>query len=299
MRQALGFVFVLLAGMGFGFLGVFGRLAFQSGLSVGELLTFRFIIAGLILLVGLLVSKPRLILLSKKSLVTSILLGLFGYAVFSTLYFKSIEGVSVALAALLLFTFPLFVNLGAHFILKERMSRLQVLSLGLACLGLAVLLWGPIVVNSLPAVLYALTAAVTYSAYVLISGRYQKDVHPLSSSFYVIISAALALFIFHQPSLTKFFDLTTTQQFLILGIAIVSTIAPLTLFLAGLQRLSSAKASVVVMIEPVVAALAAWFILDEKLSPLQITGAVVVVMALVLNALSPSNPKQIESESLS
>jgi drug/metabolite transporter, DME family len=291
MRQVLGFLFVLLAGIGFGFLGIFGRLAFQSGLNVGELLTYRFIIAGLILLVGLAVIKPRLIFLSKKSLLTSVLLGLFGYAVFSTLYFKSIEGISVALAALLLFTFPLFVNLGAHFILKERMSKLQVLSLGLACVGLAVLLWGPIVVNSLEAVLYALTAAITYSAYVLISGHYQKDVHPLSSSFYVIVSAAAALLVFHQPSLPKFFALSISQQLLILGIAIVSTIAPLTLFLAGLQRLSSAKASVVVMIEPVVAAIAAWFILDEKLTATQLAGALLVVVALVINALSPSENK--------
>ncbi len=285
MRQALGFIFVLLAGMGFGFLGIFGRLAFQSGLTVGELLTYRFIIAGLILLIGLLVTRPRLILLSKKSFLTSVLLGLFGYAVFSTLYFKSIEGISVALAALLLFTFPLFVNLGAHFILKERMTKLQVLSLGMACVGLAVLLWGPIVVNSLEAVLYALTAAITYSAYVLISGRYQKDVHPLSSSFYVITSAAVALLLFHQPSIPKFFNLTTQQQLLIFGIAVVSTIAPLTLFLAGLQRLSSSKASVVVMIEPVVASAAAWFILNEQLNPAQMAGAVLVVIALVLNAL--------------
>ena len=299
MRQVFGFIFVLLAGIGFGFLGIFGRLAFQSGLSVGELLTYRFIIAGLILLVGLLATKPRLILLSKKSLMTSVLLGLFGYAVFSTLYFKSIEGISVALAALLLFTFPLFVNLGAHFLLKERMSKLQVLSLGMACVGLAVLLWGPIVVNSLEAVLYAVTAAVTYSAYVLISGHYQKDVHPLSSSFYVIVSAAAALLVFHQPSLPKFFALSSSQQFLILGIAIFSTIAPLTLFLAGLQRLSSAKASVVVMVEPVVAAMAAWFILDEKLTTTQLAGAALVVVALVVNALSPSKKKRLESESLS
>ena len=299
MRQALGFVFVLLAGVGFGFLGIFGRLAFQSGLTVGELLTYRFIIATLLLLIGLLVFKPRLILLSKKSLVMSVLLGLFGYAVFSTLYFKSIEGISVALAALLLFTFPLFVNLGAHFILKERMSKLQVLSLCLACVGLAILLWGPIVVNSLEAVLFAVTAAVTYSAYVLISGHYQKDVHPLSSSFYVITSAAAALLVFHQPSLPKFFTLSSSQQLLILGIAIVSTIAPLTLFLAGLQRLSSAKASVVVMVEPVVAAIAAWFILDEKLTTTQLAGAVLVVVALVINALSPTGKKRLESEFLS
>jgi drug/metabolite transporter (DMT)-like permease len=54
--------------------------------------------------------------------------------------------------------------------------------------------------------------------------------------------------------------------------------------LAGLQRLSSSKASLVVMIEPVVAAIAAWVILDEKLSLAQAAGALLVLFSLFLNA---------------
>jgi drug/metabolite transporter (DMT)-like permease len=73
-------------------------------------------------------------------------------------------------------------------------------------------------------------------------------------------------------------------MFIISGIAIISTIAPLTLFLAGLQKLSSSKASIVVMIEPVVATVAAFFFLGEQLTPLQIGGALLVLVALVINA---------------
>ena len=201
------------------------------------------------------------------------------------MYFKSIEGISVPLAALLLFTFPIFVNLGAHFVLKERMTKLQVLSLSIACVGLGILLWGPLVVNSLSSVIFAIVAAITYSIYVLVSGRYQKDVAPLSSSLYVITFAGLALFVFHQPDLGKIASLSSHQILIIIGIAIVSTIGPLTLFLAGLQKLSSSKASIVVMIEPVVAAIAASLLLQEQLTTLQLCGAGLVMLALVLNAL--------------
>ena len=285
MQQALGFIFVLLAGVGFGFLGIFGRLAFQSGLSVGELLTFRFALAALILFIGLLFYKPKLLKINLKQLAISAALGIFGYAVFSTLYFKSIEGISVALAALLLFTFPIFVSLGAHFILKERMPRRQILSLILACCGLVVLLWGPLVVHTLTSVIFAISAALAYSVYVLVSGRYQQKVPPLTSSLYVIVSAGMALFIYHQPSLGKIPQLTSQQAFIIFGIAVVSTIGPLTLFLAGLQKLSSAKASIVVMIEPVIAALAAWLLLGEHLTLQHSLGGGIVLLALFLNAL--------------
>lgn len=285
MQQALGFAFVLFAGIGFGFLGVFGKLAYQSGLNVGELLTFRFTLAAVILFFGLVIYNPKLLKINLKQLSISSALGIFGYAIFSTLYFKSIEGISVALSALLLFTFPIFVSLGAHFILKERMPRRQVFSLVLACAGLVVLLWGPLVVHSLTSVIFAISAALAYSVYVLVSGKYQQNVPPLTSSLYVIVSAGVALFIFHQPSFARVPELTMQQMLIVLGIAVVSTIGPLTLFLAGLQRLSSAKASIIVMIEPVVAALAAWLLLGEQLTGQQMLGGGTVLLALVLNAL--------------
>jgi len=284
MQQVLGLIFVLLAGFGFGFLGIFGRYAFQSGLTVGELLTFRFVVASVLLWVGLLAFKRDLIKLPLRQILISAGLGVFGYAVFSTFYFKSIEGISVPLAALLLFTFPIFVNVGAHFFLKERMTKNQFISLLLATVGLGILLWGPLVVNSPAAVFYALIAAVTYAIYVLVSGKVQQNVAPFSSSLYVISATALALFLIHQPAITRVSELTAQQLFIISGIAIVSTIAPLTLFLAGLQKLSSSKASIVVMIEPVVATVAAFFFLGEQLTPLQVGGALLVLIALFINA---------------
>jgi len=283
MPQLVGFIYVVLAGIGFGFLGVFARLAFQRGVNVGELLTWRFAFAAAILWVALLFYKPRLVTLPLKQILISLALGSLGYSVFSTLYFMSIQGISVSLAALLLFTFPIFVNLGAHFFLKEKLKSLQILSLVLATIGISVLVWGPLFVNSIRYVFYALGAAVSYSIYVLVSGRYQKGVEPISSSLYVITAAAITLFIFHGPSVSHLVHFNSEQLLIILGLATICTVGPLTFFLTGLQKLSSSKASIVVMIEPVIAALAGWFVLHERLSQTQSLGAVLVAIALILN----------------
>lgn len=283
--QALGLVFVLLAGTGFGFLGIFGRWAFQSGLTVGELLTFRFTLASILLLAGLAAWRPRLIRLPAKQILISLGLGVFGYAVFSTLYFKAIEGISVPLAALLLYTFPVFVNLAAHFVLKERMSPRQGWSLLIACVGLGILLWAPARIDSYTSVILALLSAVSYAVYVLVSGRYQKDIPPLSSTFYVLLASTAALYVFHRPDLGRLAELSREQMLIIAGLAVVSTIAPLALFLAGIQKLSSGRASIVAMIEPVVAAVAAWALLNEQLTLGQSAGALLVLAALLLNAL--------------
>ncbi len=284
MQQFTGIICVILAGVGFGFLGIFGRLAFDSGMTVGELLTFRFTFASLMLFLGLLIYQKSLTKLNLKQILISAGLGAGGYAVFSTLYFKSIQGLSVSLAALLLFTFPIFVNLGSHFILKEHMSRKQFLSLILACLGISILLWGPVFFDSMSSIIYALAAAVAYSIYVLVSGKLQQNVNPLSSSLYVITAAAITLAVFHQPDFSRLVQLSSNQIFYIFGLSVICTILPLTLFLTGLQHLPSSQASIIVMVEPVVAALAAWQILDEKLKPFQSFGMALVFIALILNA---------------
>lgn len=284
MQSIIGFCCVILAGIGFGFLGIFGKLAFHSGMSVGELLTFRFSVAALIMWLALIIFRRDLIQISLRQILISAALGIFGYAVFSTLYFESIKGLSVSLAALLLFTFPIFVNLSAHFVLKQKMSSRQVLSLLLATLGIVILLWGPVFFESLWFIVFALGAAVAYSVYVLVSGVYQQGVQPLSSSLYVITASALALYLFHRPDLTRLMQYSGDQLYYIFGLSIICTILPITLFLIGLQKLTSSVASIIVMIEPVVAALAAWLILGEKLSTFQYVGMFLVFFSLALNS---------------
>ncbi len=274
---------VLLAGACFGFLGVFGKLAFQSGIDVGELLTLRFLVATALLEIYLLLFHRSWLWLPLKQLLTSFLLGFFGYAVFSTFYFEAIKGITVGLAALLLFTFPLFVNIGSVIFLKERLTLIRSFSLLTASTGLVLLVWGDWAIQKFSAVAFGLGAAVTYACYVLVSGQLQKNVRPLTSSLYVMFGATLGLFLYHQPSLTAVATWTAEKFLILLGIAVVCTIAPLTLFLAGLQKMSSSRASLLVMIEPVVATIAGALFFRESLSLQQSIGAGLVLSALFLN----------------
>ena len=298
-RKIFGILQVLLAGFGFGFLGIFAKYAIKNNLTTGLLLSGRFLSAGLVLFLGLLLFNRKLLLTHRKQFVTSLLLGLFGYAIFSSLYFKSLEGISVALAAMLLFMFPFFVSLGAHFFLQIRMSPKQWLNLAFAFLGITLLVWGDLYVESIPSLVYGLLAAITYSGYVLLSGVYQKDIHPLTSSLYVIWAAAFGLIVFHQPNLTDFINLNPTQWGLIIAIAVFSTIMPISLFLSGLQKLTSPQASLIVMVEPVVALVAAWVLLSEKMSFVQIIGAIIVILALIFNSLEKRASKLNKNDSQS
>lgn len=287
-NHIIGSIEIALGSLGFGFLGIFGKWAFASGLAVGELLTYRFIIAALLLWLGLFLFNRKKIVLPRRQLLISAGLGIFGYAVFATLYFTAVKGVSVGLAALLLYTYPFWVSILGHFFLKERIHRCQGLLLLGAFSGVTGLLWGQFQIHNITALLAGLGSALTYAAYILVSARYQKNVQPLSSSLYVISFAALSLALYHQPDLRLWQVLDSHQWMIVAGIASISTILPMTLILSGLQKMRGSQAALISMLEPVTAAVAAGFILDEQMSALQMMGAAIVIVCLVLGVLLKS-----------
>lgn len=280
-----GTIEISIASVGFGFLGVFGKIAFENGLSVGELLAYRFSLAALLIWIFLLLFRPSWIILTKKQIAIASLLGIFGYGLFSTLYFVAVEGLSITLAALLLYTYPFWVNLFSHFFTKDKITSAEAACLFAGSLGLLLLLWGHIEVKNVLAIGAGLAAAISYAIYVMVSGRLQKTVRPISSTLYVITAGALALLIFHHPHLERIPELTKAQGGSILGLAIICTIIPLTLELSALQKLKSSVVALLMMIEPITAAILGALIFSERLTGIQLAGAVIILGALATNTV--------------
>lgn len=103
--RSLGITQVLLSGVCFGFLGVFGKEAYAHGFTPGELLSLRFLFGGGILAAYFMVSGPRRLLIGRSNTLRCLLLGSFGYAIFSSCYFEALRGLSASLTVLLLYTY--------------------------------------------------------------------------------------------------------------------------------------------------------------------------------------------------
>ncbi|MCM2281095.1 MAG: DMT family transporter [Bdellovibrionaceae bacterium] len=276
---------ILAAGIGFGFLGIFGKLAFASGMAVGELLTWRFATAALLLGLVLALSRPNTLRLDRFQLLVCAGLGVFGYAVFSTLYFTAIEGVSVSLASLLLYTFPVLVTVGGRVFLREAVRPRQWLALPAAALGLMVLLWGKIEVRAWTAVASGLGSAACYAAYILASRRWQTRISPLTSGFYVIVFATLALVVFHRPDPSRLLTFGTSEFGAIIGLAVISTIGPMIFFLSGLQKMSATAASILSTVEPVTATVFSALIFGETIGWGHVLGGIGILSAVVLTVM--------------
>jgi drug/metabolite transporter (DMT)-like permease len=278
-QRLLGGIQVIAAGICFGFLGIFGKILYATGLNVGEVLTLRFSAAALILILTTLVTRPRLLRIDREQTIVCAGLGIFGYAVFATFYFKAFEGLSASLAALLLYTFPSMVTVGAWLWLGEKINLKQKFAVAIAAFGCAALVWGEITVRSWLAFAFGLGSALTYSIYILVSRRWQKNIHPVTSGIYVIIFAAFGLMIFHQPHL-KVLDVKQIEY--VLGLAIICTILPMILFLSGLQKLSGAEASVLSTIEPIAATVYSYIIFGDQLGLGAMIGGVCILFSVLL-----------------
>jgi len=285
--RRIGLLEVLASGVCFGFLGILGKWGFRTGFTPGELLAFRFITASLISFAILRIFHRPALRIPRPAIIRSTLLGALGYALFSSLYFQTLRTLSVSLTVLLLYTYPVLVALGARLFFGEKLARASLLALPILALGLALLLWGDLSAESWTGFAFGLGSAVCYAGYILISSRYLSDIPAASSGFLVQAGAAIALSMIHLHDLPRALHLIRMGWAPILCIAFVGTVLPITLFLSGLQRLTSSEASVLATVEPVTAVIAASALLGESLSAHQIIGGILVLAALGRVAISP------------
>jgi drug/metabolite transporter (DMT)-like permease len=63
---------------------------------------------------------------------------------------------------------------------------------------------------------------------------------------------------------------------------LLGTVAPFTLVLAGLRLIGATRTGLLGTAEPVIAGLIAWLVLGERLTPIQLAGATIVMSGILL-----------------
>lgn len=286
-----GAVVCLLSAAAFGAMGIFGKLAFDDGANPGTLLTARFAIAAIALWCLMLLkgSLSQMRAVAPRDLTIALGLGACGYALQAGCYFVALEHLDASLLSLVLYTFPAIVTVAAVALGRERLDRRRVLALGLVSTGLVLILGtaGASKVNGVGVAL-GLGAAFTYSAYILISDGIARRVPALMLATLVCTGAAISLTV--GSALTGQLrpgEVTLAGWGWLAGIAVVSTVAAITLFFAGLSRVGPTSASILSTFEPVVTVVLAAAVLGEQLAPIQLAGGAFVLTAVLVLRVGP------------
>jgi DME family drug/metabolite transporter len=286
-QKQVGYVQIILSGVFFGFLGLFGKTAYQNHIVPGELLGLRFLISAILLGIILLLFERSALRMSLKNALISLCLGIFGYAVFSSCYFLALQGVSASLTVLLLYTYPIIVTVGAKIFFHEHLGKKGLLALLFSSVGLVGLVWGEWEVSGAQYLVYGFASAFFYAIYILISRKTLQDVDFKGSSFYVQLGAGLTLCLLSFHDVDRPIQILIENYSLIIGMSVVCSLFPLTLFLAGLQKVSSSEASILSTTEPIFGVVIASIFLGERLILIQIIGGILVLTGMVLIALKP------------
>ncbi|HEX2303647.1 MAG TPA: EamA family transporter [Gaiella sp.] len=270
----------------FGAMGVFGKLAYDEGVTVGTLLSARFALAAALfwLVVACAGRASHLRSLSRRDVGIALALGAVGYGAQAGAYFTALERLDdPSLLALLVYTFPVIVTGTVIALGRERASRRTVLALALASCGLVLVLAGASAgaLDPLGTAL-GLGAAIVYSAYILISEGVLERIDPLVLSTLVCTGAATTLTLAGVAGGDLGPGRASATGFVWLGgLAVVSTVGAIALFFAGLRRVGPSAASILSTVEPVVTVALAFVVFGEALGPAQLVGGALVLSAVL------------------
>jgi len=282
-------LFILLAGILWGCMGLFVRPLNRYGLSSWDIVFLRAILTTVFMLIILFLYDRSLLRIMIRDIWCFLGTGLFSIVFFNLCYFKEITMTSLSVAAILLYTAPAFVMVLSAFCFREKLTRRKLFALALSFTGLIFVtgVIGDAGKLTLPALLTGLGAGLGYALY-SIFGRYalERGYHSFTISFYTFLFAAFGTVGFSHPA--RIFRVAAQSPgnlVLVLTFALVSTVIPYIVYTIGLKAVENGKASIIASIEPVAATLNGILFFHEKLSAGTLIGIVLVLSGIVLTSL--------------
>ncbi|MCO5996953.1 DMT family transporter [Actinoallomurus rhizosphaericola] len=219
-----------------------------------------------------------------------------GLAVFQTAYFGAVRDTGLAVGTIVtLGAAPVFAAGGGRLFLGERLGRDGFLAVGGALAGLAILVLGnqQSVVRPVGVGLALLSAAGYAVANVLgrWTGRHGTGENPYTLTVWSFgIGAAIMLPFAWGEGLWPHTAHLGRVLLMILYVAVVTTALAYPLYFAGAAVVRAATAAVVMLIEPVSAAVLAVVLLGERLTVATVGGTALLLAAITGLAIAESRP---------
>ena len=212
--------------------------------------------------------------------------GLVSIVFFSYCYFRNVEVSSAAVAAILMYTSPIFVTLLSALLFKEKFTKLKGLALILAIIGCALVsgITSILTPASLPGLLLGLGSGIGYALY-SIFGRFalNKGYTPffVTAMTFTFACVGVLPFVNIVALATK---LINEPKYILLALimGLVGSCTPFALYTLGLRYMEASKAAILATLEPIVTALVGTFFYKEPIDIFIIIGIAMVLTAGIL-----------------
>ena len=299
-RVRTGFLLLVVTGLIWGTIGVAGRLVFErTELDALEVSWLRTMFAApACFLFGLKMLGRRLFAVSPHDLLAMGLLAATIYA-FQFLYLIGVDEIGVSVATLIcLCSIPVMVAIASVALFGERPSRAVVVALIGAVIGTGLLTVGQGGEGGKGGLALGIAAsllsAVGATIYTLGSRAIVQRLHPIMPlALGFPITLVLFAPVLRGGHVTS--DIPVSAWLLLIYLGVGTQGLAYLFFQWGLQTESATVASIVTLLEPVLAAFLAWVLFDERLGLLGILGAGMLIAGLMLLTFTPQ-PAAVEAE---
>ena len=291
---ALGGLLVMIAGCLWGCTGLFVGRVNGAGIAAMEIVELRGILTALLMLPIMLCMDRRLLRIRLKDLWCFIGSGVLSVLFFNFCYYTTIRTSGMAIAAVLLYTSPIFVMLMSLWLFRERMTVRKVTSLLLTVVG-CVLVSGILTEGgtfTAGGLALGIGAGFGYALYSIFS-RYaiQRGYHPMTITFYTFLLSAVGGVFFTD---FKLIAASSAENGLglwlpLVAYVVVGTVGAYLLYTAGLKYIDNSKAAVMAAVEPACATLLQIVVLRMLPDAVTLVGILLVLGAIVWLNLGKEN----------
>lgn len=292
-------LFIILSGACWGIIGLFTKRLALCGCTALQIAFLRCGAAASLLWLYLLLFDRQKLKIRLRDLWMFFGTGIFSLTLFSVLYFTTIEYTGLSVAAVLLYTAPIFVMIMSALFFGEKITARKALALLIAFMGcifttgLVSSLAGSGISGLSPVgILTGISSGVGYALYSIFGNVALRKYSSVTVTAYTFLFAALGL----APFCLNGRFLLLLKSFPVLkaglGAALISTIAPYLLYTLGLKYTQPGKASVMAFSEPVVATLLGVIAFHEVLTVSGVAGILLIFVSIVVLNTGKAQPAE-------
>lgn len=183
--------------------------------------------------------------------------------------------VSVRATSVAYLVCPIITTILAYFLLRDKLSKMQWLSVFLSCIGCVLLSYANMI-----DMFYSSLIGFTYAAYLISQNKNSQFDKFLVLNFHILLSALILLPFF--PAFSGPIPTDFKFYFYVEIIAVLYTIVPLLLNLFALSGIASSKVGMILNINPIIAFVLAGVVYHEPLGVLQIFSYALIFLAVLV-----------------
>lgn len=204
----------------------------------------------------------------------------------------SILNTTIANATLFANCSAIIVAIGGWLILGERMTRTFVIGLAVALVGMPMVVGASYEVDPSHVLgdFYGLVTAFFFASYMLSVRSVRASISPGTLMFRSGVITAIALLITALVMDDPLLPGSLQGWLVLLGLALVSHAGGQGLLAYALGHVPAALGSLVILIEPLAAAILGWLILNEAVTPLQAAGGAVILTGIIIARIKRKDP---------